>query len=129
MTGQRYSLEQAQAMLPEARERAEQAGALVTDLQRLVEQLRSGTAPSGAVEEAASLEAEVEAIFGWFEAQSVQVKSLAPILLDFPARAIRDGEAFAVLLCWRDDEPDIAYYHPPSGGYRAREPVAMLDRV
>ena len=129
MTGQRYSLEQAQAVLPEARERAEQAGELVLELQRLVEQLRSGTAPIGATQQAASLEAEVEAIFGWFEARSVQVKSLAPILLDFPARAIRDGQAMDVLLCWRDDEQDIAYYHPPSGGYRSREPVAMLDQV
>ena len=129
MSGQHYSLEQAQALLPEASDRARQAGDRVAELRRLVEQLRGGAASGGSVEQVAALEAEVEAAFLWFEARSIQVKSLSPILLDFPARAIRDGEAVDVLLCWRDDERDIAYYHPPTGGYRAREPVAMLDQV
>jgi hypothetical protein len=34
-----------------------------------------------------------------------------------------------VLLCWRDDEETLAYYHPLEGGYQGREPVAMLDLV
>ena len=129
MTGHRYTLDEAQALLPEARARIAEAAALVADLQRVLRQLRTGTAPAGTVEQATLLEADVDAAFGWFEDQGVQIKSLAPALLDFPARAIRDGEAVDVLLCWRDDEDAIAYYHPPEGGYAVREPVAFLDRV
>lgn len=129
MSGQRYTLEEAQALLPAARTRIDEATALVADLQRLLLQLRAGTAPASALEQAAVLEAGVEAAFGWFEEHAVEVKSLSPALLDFPARAIRDGEPLDVLLCWRDDEDAIAYYHDLVGGYRSREPVALLDRV
>lgn len=40
-------------------------------------------------------------------------------LVDFPA--IIDGAM--VLLCWRDDEPAIGWYHEPNGGYAARKPI------
>lgn len=129
MSGQLYTLEEAQALLPQARTRVTEVAALVADLQRLLAQLRSGTAPASAVEEAAALESAVDATFAWFDRHGVQIKSLAPALLDFRARAIRDGEPIEVLLCWRDDEDTIAYYHPPEGGYAGREPVAFLDRV
>jgi len=124
-----YSLEEAQALLPQARAKVTEAAALVADLQRLLMQLRAGTAPASTVDQAAMLEAGVDATFAWFEQHGVQIKSLTPALLDFPARAIRDGEVIEVLLCWRDDEDTIAYYHPPEGGYAVREPVAFLDRV
>jgi hypothetical protein len=129
VTGHRYTLDEAQALLPAARTRIAEAAALVADLQRLLQQLRAGTAPASTIDQAAMLEAGVDVAFGWFEEQGVQVKSLSPALLDFPARAIRDGEAIDVLLCWRDDESAIAYYHSPEGGYGVREPVALLDRV
>lgn len=129
MTGQRYTLDEAQALLPEARTRIAEAASLVADLQQLLQQLRAGTAPASIVDRAAMLEGGVDVAFTWFEDHGVQIKSLAPALLDFPARAIRDGEAVDVLLCWRDDEPAIAYYHPSEGGYGVREPVAFLDRV
>ena len=45
-------------------------------------------------------------------------------LVDFPA--IIDGAL--VLLCWRDDEPDLRYYHEPHTGYAGRKliPAALL---
>jgi hypothetical protein len=129
LSGHLYTLDEALALLPEAREKIAEAAALVADLQRLLMQLRAGTAPASTVEQAATLEAGVDVAFAWFEQHGVQIKSLSPALLDFPARAIRDGEAIEVLLCWRDDEETIAYYHPPEGGYAVREPVAFLDRV
>ncbi len=83
-----YTLEEAQALLPEARRRIAQAQALLADLRAMLQ-----------------------------------------ALLDFPARAVLDGTDIEVLLCWRDDEDAIAYYHPAASGYRGREPIAMLDRV
>lgn len=129
MSGPLYTLEEAQALLPQARARITEVAALVADLHRLLAQLRAGTAPASTVDQAAALESAADATFAWFDRHGVQIKSLAPALLDFRARAIRDGEAIEVLLCWRDDEDTIAYYHPPEDGYAGREPVAFLDRV
>ncbi len=39
-------------------------------------------------------------------------------LVDFPA--VIDGQE--VELCWRSDEPEIAYYHGPEG-YAGRKPI------
>jgi hypothetical protein len=125
----RYNLDDAQALLPEARRRVHELAAIVADLQRLVSQLRDGTAPAASADDAAALEDAVDASVAWFDQHAVQIKSLTPALLDFPATAIRDGEPIDVLLCWRDDEDTIAYYHPPESGYQGREPVAMLERV
>lgn len=124
-----YTLAEAQAMLPLARGRVAEAVACVSELQQLVARMEAGPRRDEDADRRTALEEAVEDVFSWFEANGVQVKSLAPALLDFPARAIREGEPVEVFLCWRDDEPTIAYYHPPEGGYRSREPVGLLDRV
>jgi hypothetical protein len=124
-----YTLDEAQALLPEARRRIGQAAASIADLRRLALQLRDGTAPASVAEDIAALEVAAEAELAWFSERDVLIKSLRPALLDFPAHAVQAGRPVEVLLCWRDDEDTIAYYHPPESGYRGREPVAMLDRV
>ena len=45
-------------------------------------------------------------------------------LVDFPG--VIDGEL--VHLCWRSDEPELEYYHPPDQGYAGRRliPKALL---
>lgn len=40
-------------------------------------------------------------------------------LVDFPG--IIDGEL--VHLCWRDDEPELIYYHDPFAGFAGRRPI------
>jgi hypothetical protein len=125
----RFDLAEAQALLPEARRRVHDAAAVLAELERLMDQLRLGTAGPGVVEQAAALEARIDDLLAWFQARGIQVKSVTPALLDFPARAVKDGEEIEVLLCWRGDEDTIAYYHPPTTGYRTREPVALLDHV
>ncbi|MGC8883813.1 MAG: DUF2203 domain-containing protein [Bryobacteraceae bacterium] len=49
----------------------------------------------------------------------VQVKDLEIGLVDFPT--IYRGEE--VLLCWRLDEPDIAWWHSVEEGFKGRKPV------
>jgi hypothetical protein len=46
-------------------------------------------------------------------------------LVDYPAEI--DGEV--VYLCWRSDEPRLAYYHTLDGGFAARKPIPreLLD--
>ncbi len=40
-------------------------------------------------------------------------------LVDFPA--VMDGEE--VMLCWRSDESEVAWYHAPESGYAGRKPI------
>ena len=44
-------------------------------------------------------------------------------LVDFPS--VIDGEE--VLLCWRSDEPTIAFYHGYEAGYAGRKPIPASD--
>jgi hypothetical protein len=40
-------------------------------------------------------------------------------LVDFPG--VIDGRQ--VCLCWRDDEPDLRWYHEPDAGFAGRRPI------
>lgn len=125
----RYTLAEAQALLPEAREHAVAAAGIVDELGLLQLRVEEGDDGHAALVRAHELELALDETFGWFERYGVQVKSLGPVLLDFPATAVQDGAEVEVLLCWRDDEDTIGYYHGPQDGYRGRIPVAMLDEV
>lgn len=48
-----------------------------------------------------------------------RVKDPAEGLVDFPAR--RAGKD--VLLCWKVDEPSVAFWHDPGAGFAGRVPV------
>ncbi len=53
-------------------------------------------------------------------AMGVQVKRVQPLLLDFPAQ--HNGQE--VLLCWREGEEMVTWWHPIHTGIRGRRPVA-----
>lgn len=40
-------------------------------------------------------------------------------LVDFPGLI----EGKPVHLCWKDDEPDLRYYHEPNAGFGGRKPI------
>ncbi len=40
-------------------------------------------------------------------------------IVDFPG--VIDG--LPVHLCWKDDEPELRYYHDPRAGYAGRQPI------
>lgn len=125
----RYTLAEAQALLDDARRHAAAAARIVDELRRLQLEVQDGATDLDVLVRSNDLELALDEVFRWFERHAIQVKHLGPVLLDFPSRAIRDGVALDVLLCWREDEPAIAYYHGPEDGYRGRSPVAMLDEV
>ena len=125
----RFTLAEAQALLPEARDRAATAARIVDELRLLQLRTEEGAGGEEALLRAHELEVTLEEVFAWFEGHGVQIKQLGPVLLDFPARASEDGQPIDVLLCWRDDEDAIGYYHGPQDGYLARRPVALLDDV
>jgi hypothetical protein len=46
-------------------------------------------------------------LLGWFPAQGLEVKGLAPLLLDFPA----EFDGVSVRLCWLEGEFELGWYH------------------
>lgn len=125
----RFTLDEALELLPEARRRIAEIAGMTADLQRRARDLREGEAERGAIPEAKSLEAHIDEELGWFRERGVQVKGIAPALLDFPARATIEGEPQEVLLCWREGEETITHFHAPDAGYLGRTPVAAADEI
>jgi hypothetical protein len=128
MQGHRFTYDEAAALLPEARRRVAELAGHVTQLEGVARRVASQPA-LGDVAEAKALEARVDGDLDWFRARGVQVKGLAPALLDFPASARFEGEPLEVLLCWREGETAIAWYHPAGTGFAARAPVAQLEEI
>lgn len=118
-----FTLSEATALLPEARRRIEEVAALSGELRELLMALQTGAEqPPGGIPEAKALEARVHERLEWFTEQGVQVKGIAPALLDFPARV--GGED--ILLCWLQGEQEIAWYHRPEAGFLGRAPISGL---
>ena len=122
MNERRFTLEEADAMLPELRERLariRQARETVIDgTQRMgerIEQDGGGVEGSALYEAGRILRAEVEAL----NAAGVVLRDSATGLVDFPSE--RDGAA--IFLCWRDGEERVTFWHPPDTGFSGRQPL------
>ena len=124
-----FTYTSAAAVLPEARRRIAVVSGLSGRLQRLAHEVGSAGAGAPALAEATELRSIIDDELGWFRDQGIQVKGVAPALLDFPARAVLDGRERVVLLCWQEGEEELAWYHPVEAGYRGRAPIALLDEV
>jgi hypothetical protein len=98
-----YSPDQARALVPEVR---------ATLLQLAVERQR----PDASTPDA---RAGMLALFNHLESLGVVVRDLEAGLVDFPT--LRDGEP--AWLCWRLDDPDLAYWHTTSEGFASRRPL------
>lgn len=55
----------------------------------------------------------------WFSDAGILVKSLYEGLVDFPA--VIDGRE--VLLCWKEGESEVAFWHTPEEGFPGRKPL------
>jgi len=115
-----FTLEQARLLLPDLLTRADDAVKVRADLVELQSALNRGTASSlGGLPEAKGLEARLSDILGWFSAEGLDLKGIAPLLLDFPAEL--DGDT--VLLCWLEGERELRWYHKPEHGFAGRRPI------
>lgn len=124
-----FTLEEANAMLPQIREEIGKLQSIKRDfekqflrLKQLKEQL--GTPRPGQPDPYFTLEGELE--FMQIEARTLvqsihmkgaQLKDLDMGLVDFPS--LRNGQE--VLLCWRLGEESIAYWHGVNDGYSGRK--------
>ncbi len=122
-----FTLEEANALLPQLR-------ALLTELRQAVEELialESAAEPSGevrrnghhtggdTVERQRRLQGSVTRLVGEVQALEVELKDPRTGLIDFSSR--RDGQV--VHLCWKLDEPEVAFWHPLDTGFAGRQPI------
>ena len=115
-----FTLERARLLMPDLLARADEAVKVRADLVEVQSALNRGTAtPLGGLPEAKALEARLSELLGWFSAEGLDLKGIAPLLLDFPAEL--DGDT--VLLCWLEGERELRWYHKPEHGFAGRRPI------
>jgi len=62
---------------------------------------------------------EVRALLEFLNAHDVVLRDIETGLVDFPT--VRDGEP--AWLCWRLDDPDLAFWHTTREGFASRRPL------
>lgn len=118
-----YTAEEADALLPDLRERLarirEARQVLLREAELVKEKVVAdvgGATPGPAYREAsATLRAELERL----SAEDILLRDPETGLIDFPAE--RDGER--VYLCWRLGEDRVANWHPLDTGFVGRRPL------
>jgi hypothetical protein len=73
----------------------------------------------GGVAELKAFDARLDALLAALRDHDIQVKGIAPLLLDFPATL--DGQS--VLLCWLEGDDALAWYHRTELGFMGRRPL------
>jgi hypothetical protein len=118
----RFTVEEANALLPELSEALarirEARQVLLRGAERLSKTapLNGGAEPTPEYWEATlTLRRDVERI----TAMGIVLRDAEGGLLDFPA----DREGELVFLCWRLGEPSVGWWHTPQGGFAARRPL------
>lgn len=79
---------------------------------------QEGGAPTalGGVPEFKAAQARLDEIVTEIQEAGIELKGLAPLLLDFPSEL--DG--VPVLLCWLEGDPDVSWYHRRDLGFAGR---------
>ena len=117
-----YTVEQANALLPELRGRIERIRdarqRLLHASRRITEKVASdggGVAGTDWFEAQRVLRDEVV----WLADRDIALRDPETGLLDFPGE--REGEP--IWLCWRLDEERVGWWHPIDSGFIARKPL------
>jgi hypothetical protein len=115
-----FTLSAARALIPEVRARIDDIVAARANLTELTFALRSGlSSPLGGKPELKGYEARIDEALGWFTIQGIQVKGIAPVLIDFPAHLGRQP----VLLCLLEGEQELGWYHRTELGFAGRRRI------
>ncbi len=112
-----FTVAEARAVLAELRPGLEELIALRADAAEIAAALQAGLpSPLGGRPELKAAEARLDELVTEIGARGVQVKGLAPLLLDFPAEL--DGGP--VLLCWLEGDAELGWYHRLDLGFLGR---------
>jgi hypothetical protein len=116
LTDQRlFTLDEARAELPRVVREAAEVIELRADLVDATTRHRHGDA-SVNLADVKAREARLSEIVDGFTSDGIEVKGIAPLLLDFPS--LLDGQV--VLLCWLEGETALEWYHDPEHGFSGR---------
>jgi hypothetical protein len=123
VTGDRlYTLEEANAQLPDLRERLPRLriarDGLIAASERIKEAVASdggGVAEAGWFTHQQTLKTELE----YLAERGILLRDPEIGLIDFPAE--RGGRP--VYLCWRLGEDEVAWYHEANAGFGSRKPL------
>lgn len=75
--------------------------------------------PLGGLPELKAAQARFDELLSHVAAADVEIKGIAPLLLDFPSELA--GEP--VLLCWLEGDDALAWYHRADLGFLGRRPL------
>ncbi|MET9342225.1 MULTISPECIES: DUF2203 domain-containing protein [unclassified Nonomuraea] len=115
-----FTLDEARALLPVIIEEARELVAARADLAEIAhDREQHGASPLGGLAELKGIEARIEEILTGWTQQGVEVKGIAPILVDFPS--VLDGRS--VRLCWIEGERELSWYHRTELGFPGRRPL------
>src|SRR5579884_816496 len=124
-----FTVEEARALVPRLRpmlRRLQQQRRELAEEQQALEHLTAAMRGNGHANEArrreqraGELAAGIRSGLRRITALGIEVKDLDSGLVDFPS--LRDGRV--VYLCWRVDEPTVAYWHELDAGFIGREPL------
>jgi hypothetical protein len=115
-----FTIAQARAVLAGLRETLEETVRVRADAAELAVAVRDGVpSPLGGLPELKAAQARFDELLSAVAAADVEIKGVAPLLLDFPAEL--DGEP--VLLCWLEGDVELAWYHRVDLGFLGRRPL------
>jgi hypothetical protein len=118
--GRTFTLAAARDLMPEILTRADELIDVRASLVEVQTALTTGSSsPLGGLPEAKGYQARLSEIVSWFSAAGLEVKGIAPLLLDFPSELV--GEP--VLLCWLESESELGWYHPLAYGFAGRRRI------
>ncbi len=98
----------------------DQIVSLRADTAELAAAVTSGAATTlGGTPEFKAAQARLDELITDLQQQDVQVKGLAPLLLDFPS----EFDGVPVLLCWLEGDRALEWYHRTDLGFAGRRPI------
>jgi hypothetical protein len=113
-------VEQARQMLRILRPLVEDLIVVRADATELGMAIHQGLpSPLGGLPELKAAQARLDELVSALLAEDVQLKGIAPVLLDFPA----EMDGLPVLLCWLEGDTDLGWYHRADLGFAARRPL------
>ncbi|MFG1943233.1 DUF2203 domain-containing protein [Nonomuraea sp. NPDC048826] len=112
-----FSVSEARSLMPGILAEAAELIAARADLAEITyDRDTGGTSPLGGLPELKGIEARMQEILSRWTGLGLEVKGIAPVLLDFPA--VLDGAS--VRLCWIEGEPELGWYHRSELGFPGR---------
>jgi hypothetical protein len=113
-----FTVESARRVLGEVRPLLDEAVALRADAAELAASFAPGGPATGlgGLAELKAAQARLDEILSRVVGHGVELKGVAPLLLDFPAELA--GEP--VLLCWLEGDAELGWYHRLDLGFAGR---------